>query len=96
DDDAQCDLDFENNVMFNVDSDSLKKVDGVAHDLVSMLLEWKLYGHVLIELLDHTFFLSSGKYLKFLMEVSDRINDKGDEPMLAAIDAKSNEVFDVE
>ncbi|GKD30588.1 hypothetical protein Tco_1241366 [Tanacetum coccineum] len=43
DDHAQCDLDFENNVMFNADLDSLKKVDGVAHDLVSMLLVWKFY-----------------------------------------------------
>ncbi|GKC35688.1 hypothetical protein Tco_1048072 [Tanacetum coccineum] len=85
DDHAQCDLDFENNVMFNVDLDSLKKVDGVAHDLVSMLLNFLI-----------THFFAPGKYLKFLMEVSDRINDKGDEPMLAAINAKSNEVFDVE
>ncbi|GJT42728.1 serine/threonine-protein kinase/endoribonuclease IRE1b [Tanacetum coccineum] len=81
DDDAQYDLDFENDVMFTNELDALKKVDGVAHDLVAKLLNWKLYGHILIELLNHPFFWLPGKYLKFLMELSDRIDAKGDEPM---------------
>ncbi|GKD52202.1 hypothetical protein Tco_1281178, partial [Tanacetum coccineum] len=52
--------------------------------------------HILIELLNHLFFWSPVKYLKFLMEVSDRIDAKGDEPMETTINGKSNEVFGVE
>ncbi|GKC10860.1 hypothetical protein Tco_1007642 [Tanacetum coccineum] len=47
DDDARYDLDFENDVMFTNELDALKKVDGVAHDLVAKLLNWKLYGYVI-------------------------------------------------
>ncbi|GKE98029.1 hypothetical protein Tco_0021380, partial [Tanacetum coccineum] len=38
DDDAQYDLDFENDVMFTNELDALKKVDGVAQDLIAKLL----------------------------------------------------------